>query len=53
MQVADVVQNMQLKDAGSDNPMSAILDKDSRDNVRLAAQNILAELGGMNGNIAS
>lgn len=54
MQVADTIQTLQMKDAGSDaNPMTAILDKDSRDNVRLAAQNILAELGEIDGSAAS
>ena len=53
MQVADTIQTLQMKDAGSDaNPMTAILDKDSRDNVRLAAQNILAELGDMDDDAA-
>jgi len=33
--------------------MTAVLDKDSRDTVRLAAQNILAELGAIDGNAAS
>ena len=45
MQVAEVIQNMQVKDAGSDNPVAAILDKDSREAVRVAAQTILTELG--------
>lgn len=53
MQVAETVQSMQIKDAGTDNPMTMILDKDSRDNVRLAAQNILAELGDFDGSAAS
>ena len=53
MEVAETVQAMQIKDAGSDNPMTAVLDKDSRDTVRLAAQNILAELGAIDGNAAS
>lgn len=53
MQVADTVQSMQIKDAGTDNPMTLVLDKDSRDTVRLAAQNILAELGAVDGNAAS
>ena len=43
--VGDVLEKLQPKDAGSDNPMEAILDRDSREAVRLAAQNILSELG--------